>query len=78
LWNLIRDNKLFQLPSLQQRGRNFGMIRLDDSLNELLEKGLITLEVAQHNAFDRRAVGKKEPAPVEAPAPESKKKGFFS
>jgi twitching motility protein PilT len=46
LWALIRDNKLFQLPSLQQRGRAYGMIRFDDSLAELVRAGKITEEVA--------------------------------
>ncbi|HEX5063231.1 MAG TPA: PilT/PilU family type 4a pilus ATPase [Kofleriaceae bacterium] len=39
---LIRDDKLFQLPNLMQRGRAFGMIRFDDSLLELLRAGKIT------------------------------------
>ena len=50
LWNLIRDNKLFQLPSLQQRGRGLGMIRFDVSLQELVQAGKITIEVAKANA----------------------------
>ena len=29
---LIRDDKLYQLPNLMQRGRAFGMIRFDESL----------------------------------------------
>lgn len=43
---LIRDNKLYQLPSLQQRGKAFGMIRLDDSLLELVRSGRIKEETA--------------------------------
>jgi twitching motility protein PilT len=39
---LIRDNKLFQVASLQQRGRAFGMIRMDDSLAELVRAGRIS------------------------------------
>jgi len=39
---LIRDDKLYQLPNLMQRGRAFGMIRFDDSLLELLRSGKIT------------------------------------
>lgn len=50
LWNLIRDNKLFQLPSLQQRGRSLGMIKFDTSLEELVRAGRITEEVAKKNA----------------------------
>jgi twitching motility protein PilT len=47
LWALIRDNKTFQIPSLQQRGKALGIIRLDDSLAELVRAGKTTLEIAQ-------------------------------
>ena len=68
LWNLIRDNKLFQLPSLQQRGRAFGMIRIEDSLRELLAAKTITEEAALAIASDPKLI---RPAPAEAPpAPE--------
>jgi twitching motility protein PilT len=56
LWSLIRDNKLFQLPSLLQRGRNYGMIRLEDSLNELLAKGVIDEASARAAADDPRLI----------------------
>jgi twitching motility protein PilT len=56
LWTLIRDDKLYQLPSLQQRGRAFGMIRIEDSLNELLREGTISLETAQRFASDPRVI----------------------
>jgi twitching motility protein PilT len=46
LANLIRDDKLYQLPNLMQRGRAFGMIRFDDSLIELLRAGKITEDAA--------------------------------
>src|SRR5262249_37986335 len=29
LWSLIRDNKTYQIPSLQQRGKALGIVRLD-------------------------------------------------
>jgi len=63
LWSLIRDNKLFQLPSLLQRGRNFGMIGLDDSLRELLSHGVIEREEALTHAEDPRALAPREPSP---------------
>jgi twitching motility protein PilT len=50
LWALIRDNKTFQIPSLQQRGKALGIIRLDDSLAELVKSGRVTLEVAKEFA----------------------------
>jgi twitching motility protein PilT len=47
---LIRDDKLYQLPNLMQRGRAFGMIRFEESLLELLRSGKITEDtVRQHS-----------------------------
>ncbi len=51
---LIRDNKLFQLPNLQQRGRAFGMIRFDDSILELIRSGVITEEAGLAVAENKR------------------------
>ncbi len=62
LWAMIRDNKLYQLQSLLQRGRAYGMIRIDDSINELLSKGLVTLETARLFADDPKSIGPKESA----------------
>ena len=56
LWSLIRDNKLFQLPSLLQRGRAYGMIRIEDSLNQLIANGAITVEEARRHADDPKAI----------------------
>ncbi|MCS6901470.1 MAG: PilT/PilU family type 4a pilus ATPase [Myxococcales bacterium] len=68
LWALIRDNKLFQLPSLQQRGRSFGMIRFDDSLVELYRAGKITEETALRHAENRKEMANMlHPAQVQAP-----------
>jgi twitching motility protein PilT len=50
LWALIRDNKTFQIPSLQQRGKALGIIRLDDSLAELVKSGRVSLSVAKEFA----------------------------
>jgi twitching motility protein PilT len=47
LWNLIRENKTYQIPSLQQRGKSLGIVRLDDSLVELVKGGKVTLEEAR-------------------------------
>ena len=74
LANLIRDNKLFQLPNLMQRGRAFGMLRLDDSLLELVRAGKLTEDVAL-----RHADSKKELLAALRPAvPEPTKRGLFS
>ncbi len=44
---LIRDDKLYQLPNLMQRGRAYGMIRFEDSLLELLRVGKISEDTLQ-------------------------------
>ena len=46
LWSLIRDNKTYQIPSLQQRGKGFGIVRIDDSLADLVRAGRVTLATA--------------------------------
>ncbi len=57
LWSLIRDKKLYQLPSLMQRGRNFGMIKLEDSLRQLVAAGTVSQDDAIANALDPKALG---------------------
>ena len=44
---LIREGKTFQIPSLQQRGKALGIIRLDDSLAALVQGRHVTLEMAK-------------------------------
>jgi twitching motility protein PilT len=41
LWNLIREGKTYQIPSLQQRGKGVGIVRLDDSLADLVRAGRV-------------------------------------
>ncbi len=76
LWTLIRDDKLFQLPSLLQRGRAFGMIRIEDSLNELVSSGVISIETAKNFADDPRVIGHSPKqavaSPQASPAPGAK------
>lgn len=70
LWALIRDNKTFQIPSLQQRGKALGIVRLDDSLAELVQKGLTSLEIAREyaDAPEQLAALVKGAAPKPEPA----------
>ena len=44
---MIVDNRTFQLESVLQTGKKQGMIRMDDSVLELLQKNLITEETAK-------------------------------
>jgi twitching motility protein PilT len=75
LWTLIRDDKLYQLPSLQQRGRAFGMIRIEDSLNQLLQAGVISMETAKRFADDSRVIGEAQPASKPSDGADRGKKG---
>ncbi|WP_437995935.1 PilT/PilU family type 4a pilus ATPase [Sorangium sp. So ce185] len=85
LWNLIRDSKTFQIPSLQQRGKSLGIIRLDDSLAELVRAGKTTLEAALTVAeapdeLEAVLTGKRQPALAPdrkppAPPPEASRPG---
>ena len=68
LWNLIRDNKTYQIPSLQQRGRASGIVRLDDSLADLVRDGRTNLETAQAFAVDPEEFARKLREPAETPA----------
>ncbi|TMQ05760.1 MAG: PilT/PilU family type 4a pilus ATPase [Deltaproteobacteria bacterium] len=75
LANLIRDNKLFQLPNLMQRGRAFGMLRLDDSLLELVRAGRLAEDVALRAADNKKELAAAlHPAP---PPPEPARRGLF-
>ncbi|EAR62879.1 type IV pilus twitching motility protein PilT [Neptuniibacter caesariensis] len=48
--NLIREDKVAQMYSAIQTGASFGMKTLDQSLQELLHKGLISRETARERA----------------------------
>ncbi|MBF0143332.1 MAG: type IV pilus twitching motility protein PilT [Magnetococcales bacterium] len=53
--NLIRENKVAQMYSAIQTGRNSGMQTLEQALQELLQKGLITREMARDKANHKDA-----------------------
>ncbi|MDM8555265.1 PilT/PilU family type 4a pilus ATPase [Desulfococcaceae bacterium HSG7] len=44
--NLIRDNKVFQIPSMMQTGKRLGMRIMDESLLELVKEDKVAAEVA--------------------------------
>ena len=73
LWSLIRENRTFQIASLQQRGKSIGITRLDDSLADLVRSGKTTMEIAREYAdsADQLATlvqGRAQPVRAEAPA----------
>ena len=50
--NLIREERVFQLRSVMQTGRNLGMCLFDDSLLDLVRKGSISKETARLHCED--------------------------
>ncbi len=52
--NLIRTEKTFQLSSIMQTGRAQGMQLMDESIAQLLEAKLITLETARERAENKK------------------------
>jgi len=51
--NLIRENKIHQIPSMIQMGRKYGMMSLDDCIMEFLRKGWISPEEAFIKGIDK-------------------------
>jgi twitching motility protein PilT len=75
--NLIREAKTFQIPSLMQTGRRHGMILMNDSLFDLVKRGVVAPEEAFAKTVDkagllniyRRAGMNVSWAPKDATAP---------
>ena len=51
--NLIRESKTFQIPSMIQTGKKYGMQLLDDAIMELMNKGWITGDDAYQKCNDK-------------------------
>lgn len=52
--NLIREGKTYQIPSVMQTGKKYGMQNLDDALMELLQKKRISAEDAYINCMEKQ------------------------
>ena len=51
--NLIREAKTFQIPSMIQAGKRFGMCLMNDSLFDLVRKGVVEPREAYAKAVDK-------------------------
>ena len=51
--NLIREAKTYQIPSMIQTGKKYGMLLLDDAIMELYTKGMISPDEAYAKANDK-------------------------
>lgn len=54
--NLIRENKIAQMYSAIQTGQQYGMQTLDQNLQELVKKGLVTKQQAQSKASNKDSI----------------------
>jgi twitching motility protein PilT len=52
--NLIREDKVAQMYSAIQTGQNYGMQTLDQCLQDLVKRGLVTRQAAREYAKDKR------------------------
>ncbi len=51
--NLIREQQIEQIPTMMQTGMQYGMHTMDKSLKELVQKGLITMDMAMSKVKNR-------------------------
>jgi twitching motility protein PilT len=51
--NLIREGKTYQIPSVMQTGKRYGMQTLDDAILEFLQKGWISPDDAYTNCIEK-------------------------
>jgi twitching motility protein PilT len=51
--NLVREGKTFQIPSVIQTGKKYGMMSLDDAIMDLLKKGWISGDEAYNKCVDK-------------------------
>ena len=57
--NLIRERKTYQLPSIIQTGKKFGMCTMNESLMGLVDDGFITLEEAYSRSTDKQDMNER-------------------
>ncbi|MCI5120271.1 MAG: PilT/PilU family type 4a pilus ATPase, partial [Candidatus Electrothrix sp. AUS4] len=52
--NLIREAKTYQIPSAMQTGKKYGMATLDDTIEELLKRRMISADDAYINCIEKK------------------------
>jgi twitching motility protein PilT len=51
--NLIRESKIFQIPSIMQTGKKYGMCLMNESFTDLVKKKIVDPQEAFAKAFDK-------------------------
>jgi twitching motility protein PilT len=54
--NLIREAKIFQIPSIMQTGKKLGMRLMNDSLLDLVKRRVVAPEEAMNRALDKNGL----------------------
>jgi twitching motility protein PilT len=54
--NLIREAKIFQIPSIMQTGKKYGMCLMNDSLLDLVKRRIVPPEEAYAKAIDKASL----------------------
>jgi twitching motility protein PilT len=54
--NLIREAKIFQIPSIMQTGRKIGMRLMNDSLLDLVKRRIVAPDEALNRALDKQGL----------------------
>ncbi len=54
--NLIRESKVFQIPSIMQTGRQIGMRLMNHSFLDLVKAGVVAPQEALSKAIDRNGL----------------------
>jgi len=54
--NLIRESKIFQIPSIMQTSKQLGMVTLNDALVELVEKKLVAPDEAYMRSMEKAGI----------------------
>jgi twitching motility protein PilT len=54
--NLIREAKVFQIPSIMQTGKKYGMCQMTDSFVEVVKKKLVEPQEAYAKALDKASL----------------------
>jgi twitching motility protein PilT len=57
--NLIREKKTYQLPSVIQTGKKYGMMAMNESLMGLFEKDMIALDEAYYKSVDKQDMNER-------------------
>jgi twitching motility protein PilT len=54
--NLIRESKIFQIPSIMQTGKKYGMVQMVEALLDLVKRKVVDPQEAYNRCFDKQGL----------------------